>query len=280
MDFSLFHKVVFSLTEIAIIFCSVWVYLANKKNRTNQYFFLMNAAIFLWLFFYYNLTISSNNPSTILWPKLGYFSVALFFVFFYLFFTNLLNINRSSSDKIVIGWWAFSAIISIFTDLIVKGVVFKNNLFSDLVLGKGAVVYYGSALLMFLVILFFLFKKYYSSPSFEKIKYQYFLVGVFIWVLMNIIFNVGTTLYLDSIKYATIGNYSVIFFISFTAYAMVKHELMGVKALLTQVLVSIISIILLTDILFLSNNLAMQLLKAGILVTFLYFSSELIKTIV
>ncbi len=91
MDFSLLHKVILTVIEVTVAICGAWVYLANRKNKTNLYFFLMSIAIFLWLFFYYNLTISSNNPLAILWPKLGYFSVAWFFVFFYLFFINLLN---------------------------------------------------------------------------------------------------------------------------------------------------------------------------------------------
>ncbi|MCK4891832.1 MAG: HAMP domain-containing histidine kinase, partial [Candidatus Pacebacteria bacterium] len=65
----------------------------------------------------------------------------------------------------------------------------------------------------------------------------------------------------------------------FTAYAIVKHKLMGIKTLIAQTLIVVISIILLTDIFLLSDNITMQLMKMGILITFLYFSRELVKSV-
>ncbi len=80
-------------------------------------------------------------------------------------------------------------------------------------------------------------------------------------------------------RFYFLGHYSAIFLLGFTAYAIVKHELMGIKTLLTQVLIVVISIILLIDVILLSNNFTMQLLKIGVLLTFLYFSRELVKSV-
>jgi len=234
MDSYLFQKIILLIVETAVVFLGVWVFLANKKNKTNISFLLMSIFVFFWLFFYYNLTVSSEFAGAVVWPKLGYMCVALFFVFFYSFIANLLNLKQRLLGILVTGWWVGNALISISTNLMVRDLVFTDNKFEDLVLGPWSVLYYGGALLTFSLILFLLIQKYLKSSSIEKLKYQYFLVGVFIWVVMNLIFNVGTMLYLNTIKYAPWGNYSVVFFLASTAYAISKHHLMDIRMVVAR----------------------------------------------
>jgi signal transduction histidine kinase len=170
------------------------------------------------------------------------------------------------------------SIITGLSDLIVKDIEFvDNNL--RIIYGVGMFPFLVVISFLIFVTLYFLFKKYFKVLSKEKIKLEYFLVGVFVFYLANIIFNIVLPLFFNVVRFYYLGDYSTIILLILTAYAITRHELMGIKTLLTQTLIIVISIILLLDVFLLSDNLTMQLLKIGILLTFLYFSRELVKSV-
>ncbi|MFA6096291.1 MAG: GAF domain-containing sensor histidine kinase [Candidatus Paceibacterota bacterium] len=58
-----------------------------------------------------------------------------------------------------------------------------------------------------------------------------------------------------------------------------KNELLGIKTLLTQVIIVLMSIILVVDIILLSDDPLSQVLKTTVLITFLYFSREMVTSV-
>jgi len=146
-------------------------------------------------------------------------------------------------------------------------------------LGVGRFIYLGliSVLILFVTIRFSI--KYLRFSKKEKLKAQYFFIGFTIFILVNFVFNITIPLLEGNAQYSCIGNHSAIFFLILTAYAITKHNLMGIKILLTQTLIIVIAIILLLDIFALSDNLTMQILKVGILIAFLYFSRGMVESV-
>ena len=212
--------------------------------------------------------------------KLRFAAVSLFLIAVYFFVVYFpkeekrhLILDRA---VLVIGIFLFS--FSIFTNLIIKSVEFKSW-GTEIIFGNGVVLFWGMIFLLTFLIISLLIEKYCNSSEAEKLKIKYFLIGVIIFALLNIIFNVIFPSVLNTYKYYQFGDYSAIFLFTLTAYAITKHELMGIKTLITQTLIVIISIILLMDLLFITDGLTMQLLKAGILLTFLYFSRGMIESV-
>lgn len=274
---------VIKVVDIIIVvlgFClAVWVYFANRKAKINQYFSLFTIFILLWIVCSYFLNLSSNSSQGVLWTKLGYVAAFLFLSSAY-FFATVFSTEKHFPflDKLVIFIGTVFCFISFFTNWLVEDVVYTKFGASP-VLGKGAVYIMVAVTLLSLLILKIIFRKYIDSNKKERLKIQYFFLGLVIFIIANVVFNVILSSQWEIFPYYHLGNYSTIFLVVFTAYAITKHELMGIKTLLTQVLIVIISIILFLDVLFLSDNLTMQLLKIGILLAFLYFSRELIKSV-
>lgn len=127
-----------------------------------------------------------------------------------------------------------------------------------------------------------LFQKYFTFSPKEQIKVQYVLIGLIIFVVPNLIFNVifpflGRT---AQVRYYPFGNYSAIFLLAFTAYAIVKRELFGIKVVLTALLVGLIAVLILLDIFFLTEDPLAQLFKGLLLIIFLYFGYLLVQSVV
>lgn len=269
------------LTVIIGIFClwlGFWVYFHNRKLKVNYFFLWMSIFLFLWIIACYvgNSIFITINP---FWGKIAYGTVALFFIPFYFFSISFLNEEKKFPivNLFLIFTSIFLFIFSVFGSFMVEKMnISEFGAVPDL--GSGKYVYFVLILFWFLYIAYRFFVNYFRSSTKIKIKLYYFLIGFFIWVSMNLIFNVILPFFQNIPQYWFIGNYSAIFLLGFTAYAIVKQELMGIKTLLTQAIIVVISIILLADVLFLSDNPTMQLLKLGVLLAFLYFSREMVKS--
>lgn len=258
-----------------------WVYFSGKGKETNRNFSLMIVSILFWIDSYHFASFLSKNDLSLKFFKISTVSVFIFFIFYYYFIISFLNKKDLYKyfGKIVFVFGIFGCLITIFTEYIVPSIEVRdwgNYLkFSSL----GWFLFYGYVIFLTILINIILLRDYFSSSKNEKNKMQYFLIGFFIFAGLNSIFNIILPAFFANYKFFQIGNYSTIILVSFTAYAIVKHELMGIKTLLTQALIVLTSIILLIDIVFLSDNPTMQLLKLGILVAFLYFSREMVRSV-
>jgi len=110
-------------------------------------------------------------------------------------------------------------------------------------------------------------------------KFEYFLIGISIFYIANILFNIMFPVLFGVVSIYYLGDYSTIFFLALTAYAITRKKLMDVKLLLIQVLTACISIILLFDLFFLSVSVTVRFLKIVTIIIFLYFSKELVFSV-
>jgi signal transduction histidine kinase len=217
---------------------------------------------------------------SLLLVRLAYGTTALFFIPFYFFIVLFPRTIKKSPflDKIVsiIGLILF--FIASFTNLHVKDITYEQWGVAP-VFGIGKIFYFGLIFFLILLILNLLFKKYFNLYKNEKIKIQYVLIGFVVFILLNSIFNIFFPLWHDTLKYYPLGNYSAIFFLAFTAYAIVKRELFDVKIILTSTFVALIAILLLLDALIFTQEFTFQIIKIGILAAFLCFGYFLIRSV-
>lgn len=277
--FFLSNKLFTLIISVVCLWLGFWVYFSNTKSKVNYLFLWESIFLFLWIIICYlgNSVFITDDP---FWGRIAYGIVALFFIPFYYFSITLLKEEKKypAINSLLIFTSISLFVISIASDLMVVKMNITNY-GAIPALGSGKYIYFIQIFFWFVYIGSRFIINYFKSDRKTKLKLYYFLAGLFVWVLANLIFNVILPFFQNTPQYWAIGNYSAIFLLAFTAYAIVKHELMGIKALLTQALIVIISIILFLDVLFLSDNITMQLLKMGILLTFLYFSRELIKSV-
>lgn len=276
INFFLFHKVFSLIIILASIYLGLLVYLSNRKEKINKFFLILSISIACWIGFYY-LTVSQ---ASLLWSKLAYATVSIVYLFFYLFFVYFLGFEKKLKilSILVIISSLILFFISLFTDWIVKNIILINGNV-DLLLGPWNIGFYAMAIFLSFFIILLLIIKYFQLSYNEKVKIQYFLIGVFCWLFMNFIFNMLLPLWKGSVRYAEFGNYSTIFLLGFTAYAIVKKKLFETKVVLTGLFVALIALLLFLDLLILTDNPWVQIAKGVILLIFIGFGYFLIKSV-
>lgn len=280
IDFYFINRIFLFLVIVGGLWVAFLIFIANRKSKINQYFSFSVIALILFNVFGYFSHNNNQIDQILLLKKLFFIAIFFFLISIYIFSVYFPKVDKRYPliDIIIVVTELLFLFLTIFSDFIVKDVEIESW-GTNIIFGKGKYFLFGTMILYTFLIVGQIIKKYFILNAKEKLQAQYFLIGIVIFAVANLIFNMFYPLFQNTYKYHYAGDYSAIIFLGFTAYAIVKHELMGIKTLLTQVLITVISIVLLIDVVTLSNNLTIQLLKIGILIAFLYFSRELIKSV-
>jgi signal transduction histidine kinase len=282
IEFLLINKVLIFFINVIALWLTFLVYHNNPKGKINKLFILMTASMLFWVNFAYFARFVGQNQihQSLLFIKIAWFVTPLLFLFLSLVAVYIIQEEKKYRllNKIVLFLGITTAFVAGFTNLVIEGIKFENG---------NLIVLYGKGMLPFLAVVMFLMyatlypllKKYFKSLKQEKKKIEFFLIGIFIFYLANIIFNIALPIKFKVSQYYYLGDYSTIFLLGFTTYAIVKKELFGIKVVLTSIFVSLIAILLLFDILFLTPDFLHQLFKGLILIIFLYFGYSLIKSV-
>ena len=280
-DFFLIHKILIFLINIISVCLFCTIYFNNSKSNISRIFILMIVSMLLWVdFAFWARLVSEQSSLAMFFLKIAWFVTPIFFLSLYFFTIYLIKESHR---------YRFLSVVVLLVGISVSILTGSTNLILNDVksVGNGLEIIYGQGMFPFLIIISFiicstlypLIRKYLKISTKEKTKIEYFLIGICIFYLANIIFNIVLPLFFGVFHLYYFGDYSIIILLIFTIYAITKHELLGIKTLVTQILITIISIILLVDIFYLSNDIMMQLLKIGVLVTFLYFSHGMINSV-
>lgn len=267
---------------VVAILLGLWIFQANKKNKINQSFFAIAICILLWNVFGYLGYQSTNTEHAVLFFRINYAAVSLYFIAFYFFanFFPIENLKRSTFlDKVVILSGIFFSAISLLTNFIIKDVIIPGG--DKLILKMGILgnIFYIYTFILTIHILFNLFKKNKILPKNDRAKNKYFLIGTLTYAVLNIVFNIIVSVsYQENYKYTQLGDFSAIFFLGFTAYAIMKHQLFNIKVIATESIVILLSLGLLVET-FLSRSIGEGAIKAIVWVLATYGGYQLIKSV-
>ena len=282
IELPIYNKILVLLIDIIAAWLVFFVYQEGPKKKLNRIFIFMAASMFIWVNFAYLARIIGRDQIylSLLFLKIAWFVTPLFFTFLYLLVIH--TIKKEKKYNLLTSAVLFAgislAIITSFTNLIVDGVNFTNgNL--EIIYGGGIGIFLGIGLFLICATLYPLFKNYFKLSPKTKRKIQFFLIGIFIFYVGNTIFNIILPVFFGIFHFYYIGDYSTIFLLVFTSYAIVKEELFGTKVILTGLLVALIAILLLLDIFIFTTQLWLQIIKGGIFLVFLYFGYLLIKSV-
>ena len=281
IEFSLINQVLVLSTSAIGIWLAFWVYFADRTSKINKFFFLFTIAMVLYITF----SFLSHHPTyfslTLLWKKLLYASIALFIIFTYFFSVYFPKESKRHPllDKIIAVTEIFFFLLILFTSLIVKDATIEEW-GTDVIWGPAKNIWFANLFILTILIASQIIKKYFKLSKKEKIQTQYFLMGVIIFAVMNLIFNVFIPVFKNTYKYYAIGNLSTIFLLGFTTYAIVVRGLFGIKVILTALFVALIGVLLGLDVAIFTSETTIRLFKLLILVFFLYFGYLLIKSVI
>lgn len=280
MDFELIARIILMVINAIGLLLAWWVIQSGSKKELKVWFFFMTLFILLWCNFSYLGSRVVNPSLSILLYKLNWASVCLFLVSFYYFF--VIEFLRKGKIAKYIGLGIlFSSVslfaISIFSDLVITRVV-HQDWGNEITFGPlGSVFNIFSAIVAFIVI-FYSLQGYGSLPRDTKLKLRYFLSGIFIFILANLIFNVGSQIVFQSVEYQFLGDFSSIFLLGFTAFATIQHRLFDVKIITTEAVTALLLTILFSRIVVSQGN-TLRLVDSAIFILGLIFGILLIRSV-
>lgn len=282
VDLPIYNKILVVIINLIAIWLAFLVYKNNPKEKLNRTFVLMVVSMSFWVNFAFLARSVEEGDSALalLFLKIAWFFTPIFS--FLIYFLVIYLLNKGSEYKILSRIILFLGLISAFvtglTNLVVSGTAsFGGNL--KIVYGSYMFPFLAIACFFIFATLYVLFKQYLKSSLQEKRKMQYFLIGIFIFYIANLIFNITLPLFFGIVRLYWLGDYSTIFILAFTAYAIVKRELFDIKVFLTQALVVIIAILLLWQALIALPDWFDFSWKMLLVVLFSIFGRSLVKSV-
>jgi signal transduction histidine kinase len=257
----------------------VWVYRANPQEPENRGFPLMMLPILSWVLFYHLAQL--GNPTW--WFRMTAGAVFVFFVGYYYFIVKWF-LGKKGRFYDVLGraillYGFILGAVTVGTDLVISGSTFVGSVARPVFSAPGRWAFYSFVTIVTVFINWILIKAYLAYPKERRLRIQYFFIGMLLFAGCNIVFNVALPLLFDVYEYYEIGNYSVVFLLGFTAYAVVKQELFGIRTVLTTLFVGAIGLLLAIDMLGFTEGGALQVFKGAVLLLFLYFGYLLVQSV-
>ena len=167
-----------------------------------------------------------------------------------------------------------------FTDTVIKDIELSSYGGVNYVLGQGGIIDLITMVPFTILVFVNIIKKYFTLSQLEKLRVQYFLIGLSIYAIASLIFNIGLMLFMREypLTITYLGTSSIIFLFGFTAYAIVKHQLFGIKVVLTQILVGTMGLVLLILPFVIKTTLSMKILMVGVFLVYCFVGYLLIKS--
>lgn len=150
----------------------------------------------------------------------------------------------------------------------------------DKVVNGPGIALFSMVILMFIVSGLAVFiKNIIKSDRLNRRSLWHMLVGMATTISLIVIFNFIFPAFLSNADYVSLGTLFVFPFILFTTYSILRHNLLDVKVISTEILTSSLGLILLFEVIS-SSDLPTLLLRVSILILVLCISVLLVRSVV
>lgn len=234
---------IFYLTFIAAIINLIMgfiVFLDNPKKRQNILFSLVCLGISIWslgvgLFRVVDLRYYMMLENSIYFAMS--FTVVSFFIFSFYYPSKSLLRNKLFNFFVAFFCFVF-IIISFIPGQVVESVEINQEI--KLINFGPSYIFYSLMILVLLIWAFTNFvKKYYNSKNIDKLRLSYILGGCLSFILISAITNLILPSF-GNANYNWVGPISSILLVGATTYTIVKHRLMGIRVVYSQIFIYLI----------------------------------------
>jgi signal transduction histidine kinase len=277
MIFPVFHLPILVIISFILLVLGVLVYFKKRRSATNKSFLLLTFSILLWIVTLYISDHPSFASQAVFWNRATMaagFLIGLFLLYLVLVFPEE-KISISLFWKIVFIISGIISVLCLCTNLIVKDVEFYSW-GTNIVGGK----------LFFLSVIWSIFNmgaemwvgfsKFKKSIGIERTQFKFLLMGILLFFIAGLIFNMIFPAVTGTNEYAKYGSYFTLFYIIPIAIGITRYHLFGIEVILTEILVGVIGILLLVQI-FVAQSTLWKIVNGGIFVLFCIFGYLLIR---
>jgi len=266
------------VTGFAIFFIGSVIYYHDEKSVTNLIFFLISLTTLLWSVVNY-FSLNTDSSQVLFWVRLVLFFATPHSVMLFLF------INNFPSRRIVMPKKIFYTIIGV--TVLAMGSTLTPFVFNEVIISNQQITPIPGFLMPFFIFVvigsllasvFLATKKYIRAKSSEKKQWLSVFLGILISYILLIFTNFVLVIIFANTTFNVYGPLFMLPAIVGIAYAILKHHLMNVKVIGTEILVFILLSIGLIEIFLSSGALEISLRIFGFIALFI-FSIFLIRSV-
>jgi len=215
------------------------VYLRNRKNHTNRWFFLLVISIAAWIIsiiFYRGL---GDQQEVLLWARILYLS-ATFIPIAFLFFSITFPKEKTSLElwkKILFPVpFLAVAIVSIIPDKLILGVVLEPGQETKIIFNQFFHFLYGLYIMGYFGWTYIILgKKYLSAEGAYRLQLSFIITCTFVSTLIGVISNLILP-FLGIFLLNWLGQATIIIMIIAISYAILRYRLFNIKIIATELL--------------------------------------------
>jgi signal transduction histidine kinase len=226
---------------ISNIILGIFVYINNPKMLPNRAFALMCFGLSSWTAFNYLADYQLAN--TLLWTRLSFFAIAFLSAFLVIFLNNFTSrvISSKIFEPIVLMSALFVAIVSL-TSYFIPSVDIVNRV-SNVNTGplySIFLVYFIISFVFSIVIIILSWKK--SSRN-DRSRLGFLIFGILAMTVLASITNLFLPLVLGTNNFAIYGTLFSLIFVGSTSYAIIRHSLFDIRAVVVRSFAYVFTII-------------------------------------
>ncbi|OGN01041.1 MAG: hypothetical protein A3B91_02925 [Candidatus Yanofskybacteria bacterium RIFCSPHIGHO2_02_FULL_41_29] len=267
------------IASFGIFFMGIVVYFHDRTSVTNRLFFLMSLSTVFWSLANY-FSLNTSPEALLFWVRLVLFFAAPHAVIFLLFVYNFPNRN------LFISKYLFGVILVVLAATMWATV--SPFVFSSLdIVQDRAIPIVGSLMPLFALVvlgslvfgLILIIKKYKEAKDLERTQWKYMLVGVSLSYALLIVTNFLFVVIFGSTYFTKFGPLFMLPAVFGMGYAILRHNLLNVKAIATEILTFAILSISLFEVLR-ADSLWELILRIGLFGLFFLFGVFLIRSVI
>ena len=275
-----FDLLTIGLSITAILIIGFIVFYKDHKSATNQFFLFFSIVTSIWTILnYFSYQAYDYDISLWLVRFVMFFASLVSFSFFLLVY-NFPQKNYIPSKKLIITLSFFVTIAAILT---LTPAVFPEI---ELVSGEppkpvpapGIAVFAIVSISLVLWGITTLIRKTLKSEKEEKGQFLFLLIGTFLMFALILFFNFFLVAVYSNSSFIPLSGIFILPFVFSTFYAIIKHQLLNIKILATEILVFVLIIVTFFQVL-LATNIVEILFRIIILFALIIVGVLLIKSV-
>ena len=265
---------------LAVINLSLSYFIFFNKNvpKYGKLFSLFIFFVFLWTIAIIGYRLNILGDLNLITKILYLIAIFLPYIF-YLFVNKFSNQNLELKNKILLIFiTVILVLLTLFSDLIIKDVYTRPLLENRIIFGRFFILYVSYQIVIFSMA-FYNMLVYYKSLKEGLYKKQYLFIIIGSIISSNIALTTNLIMpWLGIFALNWLGQSGVILLVIFTLYAILKYHLFEIKIIISQILITILTISLFIYIL-LSKDYLEFLVSLILFILFIMVAFRLSKVI-
>lgn len=258
------------------------VFLNNPSSITNKSFLLFSTLSVLWGVTNY-LNYKFESAGTVLLALrllifLGTWHALSLFQLLYVFPKEKVVFSRKYKfillpTVVIVSLLTLTPLV--FRDITYLAVVGQVSTVSK---GPGILAFVSLVAFLFVSAFYMLFKKIRKSEGLEKKQLSTIFIGLIITFFLLATFNFLLPALFDELGAMPLGALFIFPFIAFTSYAIIRHGLLNIKVVATEILTFILAVVTFLEIIF-ADELSQIIFRSSVFTLVLVFGILLIRSV-